>query len=384
MRELDQRLMRRAALAMRKGTPSCYWPALADMIVADRAQREGHLNKPANEINRDLAAGLGKFLSEGVVVHPFKLEAEKVEEIRGHLEKLPVYAGFHIFSSDKRLRPLGDVRQGSSFAGYTADQVLRTPHLVDLFNHPAIVDFVQLALGCVPTLYSVNAWWSFPAQSPKQLNNQFFHRDNDDWRFFTLFLYLSDVDEHSGPHQLIAGSHTLAGTESLIKRAKFADPGDMPMVAADSFSNSFGMDFSTNCERYFRDSIVDITGPAGTIFTANTVAIHRGLMPTKTPRLVAWARYGLGPNSNSIDMEQGPLSHHQVFAHLPDTPRTRYINRLLFEFDRSPDPVLDFPGQNLTTEGDAAAPTQHAQSPLLARLLKATDGLMRRNRSTGD
>ena len=49
-----------------------------------------------------------------------------------------------------------------------------------------------------------------------------------------------------------------------------------------------------------------------------------------------WARYGLGPNTNSADLEQGPLCRGQLVTDLPDTPRNRYINRLLFEFDRGP------------------------------------------------
>jgi hypothetical protein len=376
MREIDQKLMSRAAAVIRKGMPSCDWSAFADLIVKDRSNRERHLNKTATEMNRDLAGGLERFQADGVVVHPLKLEPEKVAEVRKHLEGLPVYTGHHIFSSDKRQRALADVRREASFAGYTADQVLRTPHLVEFFNKPAIIDFLQLALGCVPTLYSVNAWWSFPARTPKDLGSQFFHRDNDDWRFFTLFVYLTDVDEESGPHQLIAGSHTFEGMERLIGRAKTASSGTVSVDAVRSFTNFFGEEFSTECEKLFRDSIVDIKGPAGTVFMANTVAIHRGLMPTKTPRLVAWARYGLGPNSNSIDLEQGPLSHHQVFGHLSDTPRNRYINRLLFEFDRAPDPVRDFPGQQLGSADETGV--THPEPRLLSRFLRGAEGLLRR------
>jgi hypothetical protein len=84
---------------------------------------------------------------------------------------------------------------------------------------------------------------------------------------------------------------------------------------------------------------------------------------------MAWARYGLGRNSNSVDLEQGPLSHHQVLSRLSDTPRNRYINRLLFEFDRAPDPVYDFPGQDLSPEGANTAPPVKERH-LLARLLR--------------
>ncbi len=72
------------------------------------------------------------------------------------------------------------------------------------------------------------------------------------------------------------------------------------------------------------------------MFLVNTLAIHRGLTPTKKPRLMAWARYGMGPNTNSLDLEQGPLAYRQIGSPLEDTPRNRYVNRLLFEFNRGP------------------------------------------------
>ena len=332
MLEIDQELMSSAMATVRKGMPSCMWSAAADLIVAERARREGHLRKPDNEIDRQLLAGLETLRRDGVVIHPLKMEADKVAELRRHLEAQPAYGGFHIFSSDRRLRPLADVRRESSMAGYTADQLLRAPHLVDFFNHPAIVDFIEQALGCVPTLYSVNAWWSFPARTPTDRGAQYFHRDTDDWRFVTLFLYLTDVDAGAGPHQLVAGSHTLEGTEALLARARAAGAADVPFDALDSFKNFFGVDFSARCERLFGGSTIDIAGDAGTIFTANTLALHRGLVPTQAPRLIAWARYGLGPNTNSVDLEQAPVAFSDIASRLADTPRNRYVNRLLIDF----------------------------------------------------
>ena len=256
---------------------------------------------------------------------------------------------------------------------------MRAPHLLEFFNQPTIVDFVQSALGCVPTLYSVNAWWSFPAYSPKHLNNQYFHRDTDDWRFFTLFVYLTDVDEDAGPHQLIAGTHTLEGTKVLIERAKNGGTTEVQIVPMESFTNYFGADFSLSCEKYLGGSTVNIVGPAGTTFIANTIAMHRGLLPKKTPRLVAWARYGLGPNTNSMDLEQGPLSHHLVSVRLKDSDRNRYINRLLLEFDRAGDPVHDFPGQNLWPMAEDVAPSPPSPTrPILSRFLKGAGRLLQR------
>ena len=71
----------------------------------------------------------------------------------------------------------------TNLAAYTKEQILCAPELVNIFNHPAVVDFIEQFLGCVPTLYSVHAWRSFPAKSPEGLSMEYFHRDTDDWRF---------------------------------------------------------------------------------------------------------------------------------------------------------------------------------------------------------
>jgi hypothetical protein len=98
-----------------------------------------------------------------------------------------------------------------------------------------------------------------------------------------------------------------------------------------------GEDLSKECERLFGEVAVDITGPAGSMFLVNTLALHRGLVPTQTGRLLVWARYGLGPNTNSADLERGPLGWRLMQTKLEDTPRNRYVNRLLFEFERRPE-----------------------------------------------
>jgi len=335
--EIDQFLLNHAMAAVRRNISSCHWSAYGHAIAQDRLDREKHLSKSDGDIDRSLFTGLGALRTDGATILPIRLAPEKVSALRRYLEGLPAHAGYHIFNSDRRPRPLDEVRRDSPYAGYTIDQLLKAPYLLDFLNSPAIIDFVENWIGCVPTLYSINAWWSFPAERPSGVASQFFHRDTDDWRFVVLFIYLTDVDGSAGPHQLIAGSQTIDGMEKLISRARTAGAERLPPNAEGTFrSGDFGAGFSAMCERIIKgsgDSLINIAGPAGTVFVANTVAIHRGLMPTRKPRLIVWARYGLGQNTNSADLETSPLPRDEVAAELVDTPRNRYINRLLVEFE---------------------------------------------------
>lgn len=263
--------------ALRRAIPWHQWDQLGGVIARSRGQnrvdRVG-IGEDVERLRRDGFLPLGRAnVDTGAMVEYFKRQ--------------PHHEGHHVFTENRW------------FHGYRSDQVLRCPGLLDLFNAPTILEPVHDYLECVPTLYSVNAWWSLPgADSPQVEHVQHWHRDTDDWRFVTLFLYLTDVGEDCGPTQVCEGSHL-------------------------SYQNA---------DDYMRATL---TGPAGSMFLVNTMCLHRGLVPQK-PRLVAWARYGLGPNTNSVDLEQGPVARHLLPCKLRDTPLLRYVNRLLVDFDRGP------------------------------------------------
>lgn len=197
------------------------------------------------------------------------------------------------------------------FACYHPHDILRAPGVMRAFNSQSVLDLVGAFLGCKPVLYSVNAWWSFPGE-PRMVNVQFLHRDDDDSRpFVAMFTYLTDVAAQDGPHQIIEGSH---------------DPSRFP---ADTFANTMGEGFSAEMERRYGPT--SITGPAGAMFLSNTTAIHRGLAPSRSPRLMLWARYGHGPNSNSMDKYCPPIAASKVPEAI-DTPALRAVNRLIVDY----------------------------------------------------
>jgi hypothetical protein len=312
--------------ALRHGVSRSQWDSLASPIVQYRHQLEAHLRKAETEIDRSLGS-VEEFRRTGLAILP-AVRPAVVAALRSYFEQLPVIESE--IAPHNIPRSLEELRNTSHFAIHPRDQVLCAPGLVDLINTPAIIDFVEAYLGCVPTLYSVRAWWSFPATSPEGPQAEFFHRDIDDWRFCTLFLYLTDVTMSGGPHQLIPESHTLAGMEKLIAHAREQGRSRNDFTALKSFDRDLTPEFSDKCSYLFHDRIASVTGAAGSMFIANTLALHRGLFPSMSPRLMVWARFGLGPNSNA-DGWTNPLARKLVPSALPDTERNRYINRLQFQ-----------------------------------------------------
>src|SRR3989442_12227115 len=94
-------------------------------------------------------------------------------------------------------------------------------------------------LGCTPTLSTLQAWWDFAehrtnevAGSGGALNAyapQRYHRDLNDFRMFWVYVYLTDVDETCGPHEVLKGS----GDYNKIERRLRASGS--PLQADDFF-----------------------------------------------------------------------------------------------------------------------------------------------------
>jgi hypothetical protein len=156
-------------------------------------------------------------------------------------------------------------------AYFSNEIVARAPHTFAIANNETVLSVVSEMLGAKPTISYMTAWWSLPADGTAQQAENF-HRDVDDWRFVKLFCYLTDVDETAGPHVFVLGSHR---TNRLTEIRRFTN---------EEVADTFG---ASNIHRF--------SGPAGTAFLENTYGIHRGIPPSKKPRLIFQVLYSLRP-----------------------------------------------------------------------------------------
>lgn len=318
MHNTDNELNEKTIIALREHVRRDAWDSFAESIAQKRKGFEEHLQAPTPRDNwRHL---LPTLKNDSIARVPMSLG--NACALRTYLEQFPVHEGPHIDCDPTNAHPLGTLREKFPMACYRPDQVARAPGLLDTLNDPRLLDLIEQYMGCVPTLYYLNAWWTFPAKTPERMNVQYFHRDVDDWRFLTLFLYPTDVDDNSGPHQVIPGSHSMEGMKKL--------GGGMDCER--SFAVGMGVEFSDDCQKRIGHHAVSIKGAAGSMFLVNTIALHRGLVPKVNPRLIVWARFGFGSNANSSDHIQGPLTRRHIPLSLQDTPRNRYINRLFVNF----------------------------------------------------
>jgi len=216
---------------------------------------------------------LGRLREKGTAMLPMVAHAE---ELRAWLERQETFVGPHVRAKNMY----------SAFRYYDPNVVIKAPGLLDFCNHPVVIDVMEQWRGSVPCLYSVNCWWSLHGHEPQCWHNQEWHVDTDADRFLCLFVYLTDVDsEEDGPQQID------------------------------------------------KDGVWSVLGKAGTMFVTDTLNRHRGLAPKSRDRLMLWARYGEGANSNSADLDGvTPIPVAEIPTHMTGTERERQINRLLVEW----------------------------------------------------
>lgn len=147
-------------------------------------------------------------------------------------------------------------------------------------KHSKILDEIaKKYIGKTARHAATQLWWTFPVDVDEKTRSKFanfFHRDVDDWNFMKFFFYLDDVDEDSGPHEFIKGSHR----PSLIQ----------------SFKEKFRINrhYDEQVQEWYDIKKVKVmTGKKGEGFAEDTFGLHKGRTPKKNSRLVLCLVYAI-------------------------------------------------------------------------------------------
>jgi hypothetical protein len=134
----------------------------------------------------------------------------------------------------------------------------------------SLLAVAQAYLGAAPIQDLVAMWWSAAlGLDDSDAAAQRFHFDLDRLRFLKVFVFLTDVDESTGPHVYVAGSHR-RGPAALRRDGRH---GDHEVEAAHPGRTRL------------------LTGPRGTVFLADTLGMHNGLGLRHGHRLVFQTEY---------------------------------------------------------------------------------------------
>jgi len=262
------------------------------------------------------------------------LPPDAIKDILGYFADRPCFNAHVVAQSDQVESRPDDLAGRAHFGSYRAHDVIGAPHILELANDPRILAAVGNYLGCVPSLYSMNAWWSFPRPEFGTGITQNFHRDGDDYKNCVLFLYLTDTFD-DGCHEYIRYSHD---PDRLARH--FGANGQFTVELGDgqSLVISERLDELFEGTGYNRDDVYrtlfggltdQISGAAGDGFLTDPDGLHRAAHPMKQRRLIVWLRYGMHRNCAYVRDLLQPIERTRVAARLADTPYARFVNRLV-------------------------------------------------------
>jgi hypothetical protein len=174
------------------------------------------------------------------------------------------FPGLDAASTARTLAELGYAR-GITIGAEVADRIVAEagretfigphrscPTVRDLAHSERVVAVARHYLGAEPCLYESYVVWTPPSHHDYKNT---FHYDVADARALSLFVYLTDVDHASSPHQVVAGTHGPKALRDLWT----------PQVP------------DTEIPRRFGDRVDTLTGPRGTAFFEDQTIVHRVL-----------------------------------------------------------------------------------------------------------
>ena len=153
-----------------------------------------------------------KELCENGAAFGLDLSPQTVAAIHEYAQAAPCYADrveSHGFMLNRRHGAEAVLRKPILLAQYF-NTAAECPDIRRLVNDPMLQAIACEYLECVPTFVGANLWWTFPVnalESDREQHAHLFHRDVDDFRFFKIFIYLTDVEPGDGAHVCVVGSH---------------------------------------------------------------------------------------------------------------------------------------------------------------------------------
>jgi len=268
---------------------------------------------------------------EGCCGLPDVLSAVQVDEIVRYFRERPCFNGHVQGAGDGVARRIGAGAEAFHYGSYALEDIVCAPYLLELANDPGLLSIAGRYLGCTPTLYSLNAWWSFSGHPQRAPTAQSFHRDLDDLKFCTLFVFLTDVDEAGGPHAYVRRTHRVDSLDREIAALR-ADMLQISSVrdalASGALFRGQGYALDAAIEAMFGHLVQIFTGRAGRGLIADTYGFHKGVPPQAGTRLMFWARYGTQVN---LGPYRRPVAASLVEGRIARDDRARFINRAIIQ-----------------------------------------------------
>ena len=269
----------------------------------------------------------------GIITPPLLTEAQAADT-RAFLLTRPVYNGHTPEATKDGVgRYVGDTAEQFPFGSHRLSDIVAAPHLLEAALSDEIIALAASHLGCTPTLSGLQAWWNFSEHRANQVADtsgsltgyspRHYHRDLNDFRMFWVYMYLTDVDEACGPHQVLKGSGDYRHIERRLGSSRTA-------IDVGGFFYQYGYQLPSDVvEGLFADSVATFTGAAGTTFLSNGFNFHRVRYPLVKPRLMFAARFSIYPAPPGEATREATIPCSFIADRVGDSPSMRHVTRNL-------------------------------------------------------
>jgi hypothetical protein len=218
------------------------------------------------------------------------LDAATVDEIVKFADSTPCY-----WSEDPKVmfrhqdRAEAERRVGRSILlGRYFDILQNCPAIHAVTHDPVLKYLATQYLGVEPGQTETRLWWSFASNATaaeRVKADQGFHYDLHDFRSIAFFFHLTDVDELSGPHIYVKGSHERKPLRMLLGPTRQCSDAEM-------------------IEQYGAANVVSLPGPPGFGFGSDPFGYHKGAPPVKGDRLMLRVRYTIYDDGSRVDLSK--------------------------------------------------------------------------------
>jgi ectoine hydroxylase-related dioxygenase (phytanoyl-CoA dioxygenase family) len=150
------------------------------------------------------------------------------------------------------------------------DDTTDIPEVQELVSDPALITVAQNYLKAKSIFTGISLYWSAAVKDrPDDNSAQTFHWDMERIRWIRFFICLTDVDEDSGPHCFIKGTHRTGALPKEVYSRGYVRHDDEGVIGL------FG-----------KDSYREFTGKKGTIVAEDSRGLHKGKVLKKGERLM--------------------------------------------------------------------------------------------------
>ena len=257
--------------------------------------------------------------------------------------------------------PLNNTKENTAFSSleqarhsnvgevtYSDIAVYSIDRLIEIANDPGILDIVSSYLGVLPTIQHILCTRSFsgsqhlqehftkdsrikaPDLARAQTQNQLFHADSAGPRFLKLCIYLTDVDQDSGPHEFITGSHRDSDLSDILERCFESNPD-----LRNQWKAQYRKSEDLISEIFPKESFKEFIAERGFAFLEDTSGMHRGRPPVSQDRVFCQILYtmhddffGREPNLEFRNTSVLPSLLNQTNGQYSEK-EIKYINRLV-------------------------------------------------------